>query len=77
MTAACGGGGDELRWLRPVRPGDTPHGSLKRSRSCRRAPAMTGAGCGFQYTTYNQRDEAVLSVCSTTSSPGAAGGHPN
>jgi len=57
-----GSGGDELRWLRPVRPGDTLHVVAEaveiqpsRSRDDRGRVRL-------QYTAYNQRDEAVLSV---------------
>jgi acyl dehydratase len=57
-----GSGGDELRWLRPVRPGDTLHVIAE---AVEIAPSRTRDDRGrvrLQYTTYNQRDEAVLSV---------------
>jgi acyl dehydratase len=57
-----GGGGDELRWLRPVRPGDTLHVVAE---AVEIAPSRTRDDRGrvrLQYTTYNQRDEAVLTV---------------
>ena len=57
-----GSGGDELRWLRPVRPGDTLHVVAEAVET---VPSRTRDDRGrvrLQYTTYNQRDEAVLSV---------------
>jgi acyl dehydratase len=57
-----GSGGDELRWLRPVRPGDTLHVIAEAVET---VPSRTRDDRGrvrLQYTTYNQRDEAVLSV---------------
>ena len=57
-----GGGGDELRWLRPVRPGDTLRVVAE---AVEIVPSRTRDDRGrvrLQYTTYNQRDEAVLSV---------------
>ncbi len=68
MTGALEGsslgspGLDELRWLRPVRPGDTLHvaGEVLEKR-----PSKSQADRGFVricYTSYNQRDEAVLSM---------------
>ncbi|UEM23207.1 MaoC family dehydratase [Skermanella mucosa] len=57
-----GSGGDQLRWLRPVRPGDTLKVVVEvielqpsRSRDDRGKVRL-------QYNTYNQRDEQVLSI---------------
>jgi acyl dehydratase len=68
MTGALEGsslgspGFDELRWLRPVRPGDTLHVvgevlEIKPSRSQRDRGIVR-----IRYTSYNQRDEQVLTV---------------
>ncbi|MCP4329865.1 MAG: MaoC family dehydratase [Alphaproteobacteria bacterium] len=65
VLAACnitGGGVDNLRWLRPVRPGDTLRvnsevTSVRGSRSKPDRGTLT-----MHYTTINQRNEPVLEL---------------
>lgn len=68
MTGALEGsslgspGFDELRWLRPVRPGDTLHvvGEVLEKRNSR---SQSDRGIvRIRYTCCNQRDEEVLTV---------------
>lgn len=53
---------DEVKWLRPVRPGDT----LYMKRTCltaRRLKSRPGLGvCTFRWVVYNQADEAVIDM---------------
>ena len=63
VLAACnitGGGLDNLRWLRPVRPGDTLHveTTVVDTRASRSKPDR--GSLMMHYTTVNQRGEAVL-----------------
>jgi acyl dehydratase len=57
-----GSGGDQLRWLRPVRPGDTLRVVVEVVET---VPSRTRDDRGkvrLLYTTYNQRNESVLSI---------------
>ena len=59
-TGGVGLGVDELRWLRPVYPGDT----LRATAECAATRASTGKPSGivrFKVVTHNQDDVAVLS----------------
>ncbi|WP_338730217.1 MaoC family dehydratase [Haladaptatus sp. DJG-WS-42] len=62
-TASLGAAGvDELRWLRPVRPGDT---LSVRIEVLETSPAETDPTRGdvyYEISTYNQDDEKVLSM---------------
>jgi acyl dehydratase len=53
---------DELKWLKPVRPGDTLH----MERTClaaRRLKSRPGVGvCTFRWVVYNQADEPVIDM---------------
>jgi acyl dehydratase len=65
LFSACGMGSpglDELRWLRPVRPGDTIRSEVEviEARPSRSKPERGTLLMGF--TICNQRDEAVLTV---------------
>jgi acyl dehydratase len=65
LFSACGMGSpglDELRWLRPVRPGDTLHSEVEvvEVRASRSKPDRGILVMAF--TIRNQRDEDVLSV---------------
>lgn len=54
-------GVDELRWIRPVRPGDTIHVELE---VVEKRPSESNPAVGHvdsQLTGYNQDDEAVIS----------------
>ena len=55
-------GFDELRWLRPVRPGDTLHATgevLETKPSAKHGDRGT---IRFRYSAFNQRGEQVLAV---------------
>jgi acyl dehydratase len=58
-------GMDEVRWLRPVRPGDTlrVRGEVLETRPSRSKPDRGSALIG--YTVLNQRDEAVMTYRAT------------
>jgi acyl dehydratase len=61
-TSLGGSGGDQLRWLRPVRPGDTLRVVVEVVET---APSRTRDDRGkvrLLYTTYNQRDEPALTI---------------
>ena len=60
--ASVGAGMDELRWLRPVYPGDILHCEAEVLEIM---PSRSKPGMGrvrSRWTTYNQRDELVMSV---------------
>jgi acyl dehydratase len=57
-----GGGGDKLRWLRPVRPGDTLRVMVEVAETSPSRSKDDRGRVRLQYNTYNQRDEPVLSV---------------
>jgi len=62
-AAAMGSPGlDELKWLKPVRPGDTLH----MERTCLKARLLKsrpGLGvCTFRWVVYNQADEPVIDL---------------
>lgn len=60
-TSQGGSGGDELRWTRPVRPGDTLR---VRAEVIETRPSSRG-GRGtvrLAYTTFNQRGEVVMTI---------------
>ncbi|MBI1206942.1 MAG: acyl dehydratase [Azospirillum sp.] len=60
-TSMGGGGGDDLRWLRPVRPGDTLRVRVEvLERIPSRRPDRGTVRLG--YTTLNQHGEAVMTV---------------
>ena len=55
-------GMDELRWLRPVRPGDTLH-TLAEIVEARRSASKPDRGvCRVLYTVLNQDDEPVMTM---------------
>jgi acyl dehydratase len=55
-------GFDELRWLRPVRPGDTLH-VVARVVEVKRSTSKPDRGAvKMAYTTLNQHDEPVLTL---------------
>ncbi|MEO0392363.1 MAG: MaoC family dehydratase [Pseudomonadota bacterium] len=61
-TGLGSGGGDTLRWHRPVFPGDTLRVSLEVIEV---RPSKSKADCGnvrIKYTTINQANETVMSV---------------
>ena len=60
-TGLGGSGGDELRWLRPVRPGDTLRARVEVVETI---PSRRGdrGTVRFAYTTLNQRGEAVMTI---------------
>jgi len=53
-------GVDELRWLKPVYPGDALH-VLAEVESTRANPEKPSGICRFKLTTLNQDDEKVMS----------------
>jgi acyl dehydratase len=53
---------DELRWLRPVRPGDTLHVVAKILETRRSASKPDRGVVRVAYTTVNQRGEAVMTL---------------
>jgi acyl dehydratase len=53
---------DELRWLKPVRPGDTLHVVVKVLETRRSASKPDRGLVKVQYTTFNQREEAVMTL---------------
>lgn len=55
-------GVDELRWLRPVRPGDTLHVVAKVLESRRSASKPDRGVVKMSYTTVNQHDETVMTL---------------
>ncbi|EWY38933.1 acyl dehydratase [Skermanella stibiiresistens SB22] len=57
-----GSGGDQLRWLRPVRPGDTLRVMVEVAETSPSRSKDDRGRVRLQYNTYNQRDEPVLSV---------------
>jgi acyl dehydratase len=69
-------GADELRWLRPVRPGDTLRAIV---RVVEQRPSTSKADRGIvrlHWTTLNQKGEPVLTMTSmqlVRRRPGAAG----
>jgi acyl dehydratase len=53
---------DELRWLKPVRPGDTLHVTA-RVMECRRSTSKPDRGIvKMAFTTWNQKGEQVLTM---------------
>ncbi|WP_448203023.1 MaoC family dehydratase [Azospirillum sp. sgz302134] len=60
-TSLGGSGGDELRWLRPVRPGDTLR---VRVEVLEAIPSRRGdrGTVRLGYTTLNQHGEAVMTI---------------
>lgn len=60
-TSLGGSGADELRWLRPVRPGDTLR---VRAEVAETIPSRRGdrGTVRFVYTTLNQRGEPVMTI---------------
>ncbi|MCW2236615.1 MaoC family dehydratase [Azospirillum canadense] len=60
-TSLGGSGGDELRWLRPVRPGDTLR---VRAEVVEATPSRRGdrGTVRLAYTTLNQHGEAVMTI---------------
>ncbi|MBP2310917.1 MaoC family dehydratase [Azospirillum soli] len=60
-TSLGGSGGDELRWLRPVRPGDTlrVRVEVKETMPSRRGDRGT---VRLAYTTLNQHGEEVMTI---------------
>lgn len=60
-TGLGGAGGEELRWLAPVRPGDTIR--VKAQVLDKRLSSRGGRGTvRIAYATFNQHGEAVLTV---------------
>ena len=57
-----GSGGDQLRWLRPVRPGDTLKVVVEVTEVQPSRSRDDRGRVRLQYNTYNQRDESVLSI---------------
>ncbi|HPK53806.1 MAG TPA: MaoC family dehydratase [Smithellaceae bacterium] len=55
-------GMDELRWLQPVRPGDTLRAVLEVLETIPSKSKPDRGIVRFRYTTVNQRDEEVLTV---------------
>ena len=53
---------DELRWLKPVRPGDTLHVVVKVLETRRSSSKPDRGVVKVQYTTINQRGESVMTV---------------
>jgi len=53
---------DELRWLKPVRPGDTLHVVAKVLETRRSSSKPDRGIVKLSYTTVNQRGEAVISL---------------
>jgi acyl dehydratase len=53
---------DELKWLRPVRPGDalTLHAVVVEARASRSRPDV--GLVRFEFTVTNQRDDAVMTM---------------
>jgi acyl dehydratase len=63
--AYAGGGLDRLRWLRPVRPGDTIR-STAEVLELRPSPARTDIGrVVMRHDAFNQRDETVMTLSCT------------
>ncbi|HEY0834047.1 MAG TPA: MaoC family dehydratase [Azospirillum sp.] len=60
-TSLGSGGGDELRWLRPVRPGDTLRVRVEVTEVSPSRREDRG-NVSLAYTTLNQRGEAVITV---------------
>ena len=60
-TSLGGSGGDELRWLRPVRPGDTLRVRVEVKEAI---PSRCGdrGTVRLAYTTLNQRGEEVMTI---------------
>jgi acyl dehydratase len=64
-TAACSLGSpglDEVRWLRPVRPGDTLRVEAEVVAARPSASRADRGSITMAYTTRNQRDEAVMTM---------------
>jgi len=57
-----GSGGDQLRWLRPVRPGDTLRVVVEVVETTPSRSRDDRGRARLLYTTYNQRDEQVLTI---------------
>ncbi len=51
---------DSLRWIRPVRPGDTLRVSVEVTSSTPSQSRPDRGRTGFQYTVLNQKDEVVM-----------------
>jgi acyl dehydratase len=68
QTGALAGGSigspgiDELRWLKPVRPGDTLRVKAKVLETRRSSSKPDRGVVKMAYTTLNQRDEAVMTL---------------
>jgi len=55
-----GRGADDVRWHRPVRPGDTLSGAIEVHETAATHPER--GGVAFRVTCRNQRDETVLTM---------------
>ena len=53
---------DELRWLKPVRPGDTLHVKAKVLQTRRSTSKPDRGVVRMAYTTVNQHGEAVMTL---------------
>ncbi len=60
-TSLGGSGGDELRWLRPVRPGDTLRVRVEVLEAIPHRRGDRGT-VRLAYTTLNQHGEAVMTI---------------
>jgi acyl dehydratase len=61
-TSSGSPGMDEVRWIRPVRPGDTLH-AVTRVLGARPSKTKPDRGIiGMALTAYNQRDEEVMTL---------------
>lgn len=67
---------DELKWLRPVRPGDglTLHAVVVEARASRSRPDV--GLVRFEFTVTNQRDEAVMTMTNLVMFRRRASGEP-
>ncbi len=62
-TASLGAAGvDELRWLQPVRPGDTLSVRIEVLETSPAENDPTRGNVTYELSTYNQNDEKVLSM---------------
>ena len=62
QTGSGAGSIDQVRWLKPVRPGDTLRATLEivEKRESRSMPDLGIIRC--RYTTYNQDEEVVMTM---------------
>jgi len=58
-------GFDTLRWIRPVRPGDTLRCRIEVTSSSPSQSRTDRGRTGFQHTVYNQDDEVVMTYHAT------------